>query len=699
MAIFFIVLIVFSMVPPKINANQNLPEQFQLLPVPHRIELLEGDGLKFGKLQTVFIGEGVHRPVMGNLLANLPESTKDGENVLSLKIENKSWIPESTEGYVLTISYKKVEINARGQTGLFYGCQTLQQLLEDSQEANLPVPACKITDYPAISFRAIHIDVKHHLDHMKYYYDLVDRMARYKLNAIIFEFEDKLRYRRQPVVGAAHAISIEEMAALTHYARKRHVEINPLVQGLGHASYILKHECYQDIRDNPNSDWTFCPLNEKTYQVQFDLYRDAIEATPGSRYLHIGGDEVGSLGKSKLTRASGKNAFELQMEWLGRVAEFVKKNQRIPIIWDDMMLKYSGIYRSTWDSKIELAEAEEMWSRGRPKLEKLLSLFPRNCIYMRWNYGAPKIPGNQLALKWYHEKGLQAMAATAAQCTSPMLPRNERIQAIQDFNSITAKYGLSGILCTAWDDASPHFETYWRGLIGQADFSWAPDQRDRAQFLAAYRQREFGVTARDDKYAFQDELADALSFWDTALLQDGVRQSFWKRKGKFKLLELPKSLGGTKSIQGVWTKKNIDRLIQAEKEIVRYQKIKSQIRATLQNARRNRFTLRLLNAINELQIQSAYLLLAIKAADSPEKSPLERAEKQIRKTLNQFIIAKKNLLSVYGETRFLKNPPDYLLDQNHHTHLANRSNDSSWMFLFEIPFCQQVRTWLESMAE
>jgi N-acetyl-beta-hexosaminidase len=190
----------------------------------------------------------------------------------------------------MTINKDKVEVISSGEAGLFYGCQTLEQLLEDARDFNKPVPSCKITDYPVLSYRAVHFDLKHHLDHMNYYYESIDRLARYKINAVVVEFEDKLRYRRQPLVGAPQSISIDEMAALTRYARERHIEITPLVQGLGHATFILKHEEYAVLRELPWNKWAFCPLNEGTYQILFDMYRDAIDATPGSKYLHIGGD-------------------------------------------------------------------------------------------------------------------------------------------------------------------------------------------------------------------------------------------------------------------------------------------------------------------------------------------------------------------------------------------------------------------------
>ena len=85
----------------------------------------------------------------------------------------------------------------------------------------------------------------------------------------------------------------------------RNIKISPLVQGLGHASFVLKHDIYKDLRDDLNSDWAFNPLDPEVYKLQFDLYLDALEAFPHGDYLHVGGDEVQTTG-----RKSGKNALE-----------------------------------------------------------------------------------------------------------------------------------------------------------------------------------------------------------------------------------------------------------------------------------------------------------------------------------------------------------------------------------------------------
>ena len=328
---------------------RGLDKAFQLLPQPQSVELLPGKGIMYTDLKFVSAASDTLVPILGALTDVLPRAGHMGKG-LFLQL-SESNVPDSPEGYVLEVNDKGVTVTARTEAGLFYGCQTLEQLLEDSRDFDLEIPQMKITDYPAIAYRAVHLDTKHHLDRMEYYYRMIDRLARYKVNAIIWELEDKLRFTRRPEVAAPNAISKQEMQALCRYAKERNVEICPLVQGLGHAGFILKH--HWELRENPDSDWEFCPSDPRTYEVQFDLYLDALEAMPYGKYLHVGGDEITAIGIDDRCKATGKTAFELQMIWLKNVCQFAVDHGRIPIFWDDMPLKYAGIW--------ELALSETVW--------------------------------------------------------------------------------------------------------------------------------------------------------------------------------------------------------------------------------------------------------------------------------------------------------------------------------------------------
>lgn len=162
---------------------KGLDPRFQILPLPQNIEILKGQGIAGSELGYI-VSKGESKiPVLGTLLDALPRIEKQGAGItLSLSEQNT---PESPEGYTLEITSRGVTIQSRGQAGLFYGCQTLEQLMEDSRDLRIPIPCLRMTDYPEISYRAVHFDTKHHLDRAEYYYRTIDKLARYKVNAII----------------------------------------------------------------------------------------------------------------------------------------------------------------------------------------------------------------------------------------------------------------------------------------------------------------------------------------------------------------------------------------------------------------------------------------------------------------------------------------------------------------------------------
>ncbi|MBW1916295.1 MAG: glycoside hydrolase family 20, partial [Deltaproteobacteria bacterium] len=260
----------------------NKPEgEFRLLPQPQLFEITGTSAIKHSDIVQYHITGNIELPVRGEKLKNIRASDNPQDAQIICSIDAS--LDTKEEGYTLAISKDQINIIARDKAGLLYAFMTLEQLMEDSEEQSVPLPLCSIKDYPLLSYRAIHIDVKHHRETIEYYYQLMDKLAGYKVNAIIAEMEDKLKYERQPALGSADALSIKEKKKLSEYAMERNIEISPLIQGLGHASFILKHDIYKDIRDDPQSDWAFDPLNPKTYEVQFDLYRDALDATPYGR--------------------------------------------------------------------------------------------------------------------------------------------------------------------------------------------------------------------------------------------------------------------------------------------------------------------------------------------------------------------------------------------------------------------------------
>jgi len=656
---------------------------FNLLPLPQEFEITGAGSLDYDDILYYHAAEGTDLPVRGELLQSIQSVANESRAQLSCRI-NPS-IDVLAEGYTLNISRKKITVTGKDRAGLLYAFMTLEQLLEDAKEQDVPLPVCEIKDFPLLSFRAIHLDMKHHMEKTGYYYDMIDRLAKYKINAIIAEMEDKLKYERQPVVGSADALTIEEWKAFSEYAMERNIEISPLIQGLGHASFILKHEEYTHLRDDPESDWAFNPLVPETYEVQFDLYRDAMEATPYGKYLHVGGDEVHTTG-----RGSGKSPLELQLIWLNKVCRFAEENGRTPIFWDDMLLKHAGVYETVHNEELTDEEVEKIWDENEHILNEFLDQFPRNCIYMRWNYWAPQLKGNLRALEWFVENGLPVMGATAGQTRWVLMPQNEsNMENIRFFAVNSIENELDGLLLTLWDDDSPHFELYWRGILAFAEYTWAGDKRSTDEIKSAYRHRAFSVKGTGGKYAFIDQLEEPVAFWKNALLKENSRNHLVKlgKNATEAIIDFP-----DKDNKGEWSEKYAGRLEQAKAASDNCGEIAEKIRIMKSVASRNMYTLDIYEQVNELVRFTSHALLALNKYDTAENDREEQdALEQIRQLPEEFRSLRQNLEQVYGKTRLLEKPEDYILDQDHHFHLANQTVSFDWLFMAEILFMEKIK--------
>ncbi len=468
---------------------------------------------------------------------------------------------------------------------------------------------------------------------------------------------------------------------------------------------------WQYLRELSWNKWAFCPLNEGTYQVLFDMYRDAIDATPGSKYLHIGGDEIGNIGLCPRCKpmADKEGMLSLSLYWLKRVCEFAAENNRIPIFWDDMPLKQAGVYETTYDDAIGKEEAEKIWNAGRPELDKLPENFPKNCVYMRWNYSMARQPGNIMALDWYKLKGLQTMIATATNTEGGMLfqqdirdqgDRSIGISSIRSFIQLAAEKGSGGMLCTAWDDKSPHMENYWRGFIAAAEYSWSPGGRSLEEFDNAWLWREFALSMDDYRSLFS-RLREGSEFWYVALYRKGgmldednalqslPRLEHWlpPQAGQenevfdysTRLIDLP-----DRNSPGSWTEQYKDRLAKAEHLTKMYPELSQRLRGLYNDSKRNRFYWELANALFEFQMTTPVLLLALKDLDQPGGN-----NEAVKKAMAHFNEKWEELNRVYSKTRFTSYPSGYVPDR--YFHLASQREDLTWMIQAQQLFFARIR--------
>lgn len=656
---------------------------FELLPSPKKFMISGNSNLKAENVLYYWQQSETVYPFADRLPNDIKAAKSESQAQIICGIDSS--LDVEKEGYALKIGKKLIKITGKDEAGLLYGFMTLEQLMADAAEQNTYLPKCEITDYPSLSYRAIHLDVKHHLEKKDYYYRMIDKLAGYKINAIIVELEDKIKYTGHPVIGSDDAWTVEQWKELSEYAMRRNIEISPLVQGLGHVSFILKHDEYKSLRDDPTNDWAFNPLDSKVYDVLFDMYLDAMEATPYGRYLHIGGDEVNTTGRN-----SGKTPIELQMIWLEKVCKFLDDHGRIPVFWDDMPLKQTGLYNPMFDTKMTKDDVEKIWENNEYKLASFLDRFPKNCVYMRWNYHSPQTVGNQKSMEWFMKNGFQVMGATAGQTRWVLMPQREsNIDNIEGFAKVAIDKNIDKLLLTLWDDDSPHFELYWRGIVAFAEYTWAGIVRSKEEVKKVFRHREFSSFLGDDKYAFIDELEQPVAHWENLLLQKGKNRKTL-RKAKDPLNRCIIDIPATKS-NGEWSKKYEKRLANAETDVKICEKTASKINLMKQKAIRNSYMLDVYGQVNQMVLFTNKALLCLKEYDmASTQQQKNEAEKKIAHLPEEFKTIRTKLEDVYGQTRILTKPDHFILDQDHHSHLANQAVTFDWQFYAEMLFMEKI---------
>lgn len=667
------------------NKIKNL-DGFKLLPSVQKIEYNnDTSNLNFENIKFAYSANNTELPIRFDFTNHI-ENNKQSESTIDYSIESNLNLNE--EGYILNIFKNKISIIAKDEVGLFYAFITLDQLLEDSKDKNANLPMVSIKDYPLLKFRPIHLDVKHHMEKKSYYFNLIDHLAKQKINGIIVEFEDKLKYELRPEIGAPDAPSIDWWIEISEYANKRNIMINPLVQGLGHASFILKHEKNKHLRDVPDSDWAFNPLNSQTYDLQFDLYLDAIKATPYGKYLHVGGDEV------HLLKREGKSELELNLIWLNKVCQFAEKHNRIPIFWDDMPLKHAGVYRPMFNSDISMEKVDEIWEKNELNLMQFIEKFPKNAVYMRWNYQKSDTYGNQKAMDWYMNNGLNVMGATAGQTRWTLMPQNQsNISQIKSFAISSIEKNLEGLLLTLWDDDSPHFELYKRGIAAFSQYSWSGNKTTIEEFKTIYRHRTYGPEFSNNEFAFIDKLEKPVSLWLNMLLEEKVRRAaISKEENPLEtfIIDLPDLEN-----KGMWSKKYFNKIKNAKASLLISKEVEETIDKLMENDSKNKYTLEVYKQVNELVKFSSNIIITLEKLDLSAEIDYEKtAFNEIRNFENKFNSLRINFEEVYSKTRILNKPENYILDQDHHNHPANQTINFDWQFLSEKYFLKKIKNYI-----
>ena len=303
---------------------------------------------------------------------------------------------------------------------------------------------------------------------------------------------------------------------------------------------------------------------------------------------------------------------------------------------------------------------------------------------MRSNYQKSHSYANLKAMDWYSKNGLKVMGATAGQTRWTLMPQNQsNIPQIKSFATSSIDKNLDGLLLTLWDDDSPHFELYKRGIAGFSEYSWAGDNLSIDQFKSLYRYRNFGHLFKSDEFEFIDNLEKPVSLWlNMFLSKDGWRPGLSKKENPLDtdIIDLPDL-----NNKGEWSKNNSNRINNAIESLKISSEVENIIDRIQSNNPTNKYTLEIYQQVNELTKFSANLILKLEKVDkSGDLSYLDGIENQFTQMRNEFE-------RVYSKTRLINKSVDYILDQDHHHHPANQTINFDWQFLGEIMILNKIK--------
>lgn len=323
-----------------------------------------------------------------NIVLAPKPSGSDSPRYINLHINDQQVPGNRKEGYRLSVTKNHISIEAPASNGLFYGVQSLLQLLPAQiyqtdytlvpQDTRWTVPAVEIIDYPRFEYRGMHLDVGRHffgIDFVKRYIDL---LAMHKMNRFHWHLtEDQgwrieiKKYPKLTEIGAWRDSTLighygsekydqkryggfytqEEIRDVVEHARKKHITVIPEIELPGHASAALA--AYPELGCKENKDYKvkstwgifediYCP-REETFTFLENVLTEVMELFP-SKYIHIGGDEApkkqweeSEFAQKVIRREGLKNEHELQSYFIARIEKFLNKNGRQIIGWDEIL--------------------------------------------------------------------------------------------------------------------------------------------------------------------------------------------------------------------------------------------------------------------------------------------------------------------------------------------------------------------------
>ena len=395
-----------TLLPALFLVLHSLPAQnIAVIPQPVSLQPLKGS-FRLTAQTIVGYSQNAAKPVADMLAARLATPTGyrlkvQRQGQIQLRLYTKPNATLGKEGYTLEATAQGVRIAANEPAGLFYGVQTLMQLLPPEIESTTRVrksvwsiPAVRITDYPRFGWRGVMLDVSRHFFTKEEVKRYIDRIARYKYNVFHWHLTDDQGWRidikslpKLTEVGACRVkrygkwglldapkpgepatdcgfYSHDDIREIIAYAAERYISVLPEIDVPGHSMAAIAAYpglcCTKDtsIRVNPGSnfaEWygngtfkmlidnSLNPSDEQVYVFLDKVFTEVAELFPYP-YIHVGGDEcyTGYWEKDPncqalMEREGIKTGHELQSYFMKRVEKILRSKGKKMIGWDEIL--------------------------------------------------------------------------------------------------------------------------------------------------------------------------------------------------------------------------------------------------------------------------------------------------------------------------------------------------------------------------
>ena len=404
------------------------------------------------------------------------------------------------EGYELFIDNNQVVLAANTPQGLFYGKQSLIQLIRGAQ--NNTLQGLHIIDKPAVKYRGVMDDISRGpvptLEYMKYQ---IRRFAELKINTLTYYTEHVVRTEKHPEFAPpGGALSIAEWKELSEYAKEYYIELIPNFQSLGHAEKVLLCPKFQNIAE---SNTMYALTKPETLEFMRDIYTEMSPAFE-SKFFHVNCDETFDIGRGPSSeKVKELGVGRVYTDYMNQLSSILKDNGKRMMMWGDIVLQHPEI----------------------------LDILPKETVMMTWEYS-----DYDSYSKWidpFVEKGFDFIICPGVLNSSRISPNYKMaIPNIQKFIKQGIEKGAIGVLNTVWDEGSLHtFDRDWYGVAYGAEHSWNPNKKELSDFdtrlsKAIYRSEKGELITAIHKLTEMSEIEaldnmSELVFWKTVIPERG----------------------------------------------------------------------------------------------------------------------------------------------------------------------------------